>query len=260
MPIFWTIIALCLIIAGLTFFFIKRKQSGKAPALKLFLVSLPQKTIFSSWLFNILTALKSPFSLEAAIHNIGEEIHFYAAIPEESTEYVASKIGNLSREIKLEPVEDYNIFNPQGISAGFYLKRSLIYSLPAGNFQEANFDKFAPILENLSKINEIGEGAVIQVLVNPVSHFPLFSVNLRVLASAPSQYQADAILENIIAGFSQFSGALRNEIKIVKPRNPQNLICQFSLREIDENQSMVLNKEELSTLFNLPENSTGLNS
>ena len=84
---------------------------------------------------------------------------------------------------------------------------------------------------------------------------PLLSVNLRVLVSAASQYQTDAILESVVGGFSQFS-ARRNELKIIKPRNPKNLVYQFSFREFDDAQSMILNTEELASLFHLPSSST----
>ena len=50
---------------------------------------------------------------------------------------------------------------------------------------------------------------------------PLFDVNVRLVASAGSQFQADDILNGLVAGFSQFESPMRNEFKIVKPRNPK---------------------------------------
>ena len=81
---------------------------------------------------------------------------------------------------------------------------------------------------------------------------PLFSVNIRLVASASSQYQADSILEGLAAGFSQFSAPTRNEYKIIKPKNPSKLIYQFSFREFDTSEVMVLNSEEMVSLFHLP--------
>ena len=45
-------------------------------------------------------------------------------------------------------------------------------------------------------------------------------------------------------------------MKIIKPRNPKNLVYQFSFREFDDAQSMILNTEELASLFHLPSSST----
>ena len=222
-------------------------------------------------------------------------------------------------EASVELIDDYNIFNSAAGAAtsGIYLKQKLSYALPIRAYVEANIDTFAPILSGLSKINEVGEGAAIQLLIKPVPASakksilqiidnlkkgmklddilkagalkfkdikkainpekeksekvvddesikalelkiskPLLSVNLRVLVSGASQYQVDAILESIVGGFSQFSAPRRNEFKIIKPRNPKNLIYQFSFREFDDSQSMILNTEELASLFHLPSSST----
>ncbi|MBI2037082.1 MAG: type IV secretion system DNA-binding domain-containing protein [Candidatus Liptonbacteria bacterium] len=81
---------------------------------------------------------------------------------------------------------------------------------------------------------------------------PLFAVNVRVLASAPSQYQADAILDSVTSAFTQFSAPNRNELKTVAPRNLEKLIYQYSFREFDPSQAMTLTSEELASVFHLP--------
>jgi len=318
---------------------LKRKRLFQALNLKLLLVRLPQKQIkdisaeakatawkdeinMSAQLFGILSGLKSPFGLEAAVHHIGEEIHFYVSAQKESIEFVSRQIEGLWKEAKVELIDDYNIFNSTGISQGIYLKQKISFALPLTTYTEANLDTFAPILSGLSKISEIGEGAAIQILCKsagseakksisqmieklkkgarfddvlkePTIKFkdiqnalnpkqaekekaekiidteaikileskitkPLLVVNLRVMVSAASQYQADTILDSIAGSFSQFSAPLRQELKIIKPRNPKNLIYQFSFREFDNSQSMILNTEELASLFHLPALSTDI--
>ncbi len=326
---------------GIVFFFIsknlRRKKLAQELNLKLLLIRLPKKIQknfsaesgpasewkdeinLSSQLFGILAGLKFPFVFETAVHHIGEEIHFYVAVPKESVEFVSRQIEGLWENAQIEPADDYNIFNPSGVFAGIYLKQKLSYALPIRSYAEANIDTFAPILSGLSKINEVGEGAAIQILVKPaplstkktISQMieslkkgsrlddilkglkislkdvekalivsdkdknkekiideeaikilqskiekPLLAVNLRVLTSAPSQYQADEILESVSGGFSQFSAPLRNELKVIKHRNLKNLIYQFSFREFDDDQTIILNAEELASLFHLPASST----
>ncbi len=320
------------IVAGIFSFFIlknlRRKRLSDAFDLKLLLIRLPQKNKqsdeqskdfknelnLSAQLFGILASLKSPFGFEVAVRHIGEEINFYAAAPRESVEFVSRQIEGLWKEAQVEPVDDYNIFNPAGVSAGVYFKQKFSYALPVRTYLEADIDTFAPILSGLSKISEAGEGAAIQILAKPapasakktVSRIienlkkgtkfedvlnglsfkfkdiqkainpdkkeekekiideeavkaleakiskPLLSVVVRVLTSASSQYQADIILESIAGGFSQFGAPKRQELKIVKPRNPKKLVYQFSFREFDDNQAMILNTEELTSMFHLP--------
>lgn len=334
------IIFFAIVIAA--FFFVskklRRKKLGQLLNLKLLLIRLPQKRhndfsgedgSASNWkdeinlsaqLFGILTGLKSPFCFEAAVHHIGEEINFYAAVPRKSVEFVSRQIEGLWKEAQIEPVDDYNIFNSTGVSQGIYLRQKSPYALPIRTYIEADVDTFAPILNGLSNINAVGEGAAIQILAKPapasakktifqiinnlkkgtsfedalrglkieLKDFqkavqaskkeedkkekivdeeavkaleskiskPLLSANVRIIVSAPSQFQADVILENVSGGFSQFGSPKRNELKIVKPRTSQKLIEQFCFREFDDNQSLILNAEELASIFHLPASST----
>ncbi|MFA5099056.1 MAG: type IV secretion system DNA-binding domain-containing protein [Candidatus Paceibacterota bacterium] len=336
MEIYLIISAILIIIAVATaaFFFVrhlKKKRLLQALDLKILLVRLPDKKSeqktnedflkeinLSSQLFGALAGLKSPFALEAAVHNIGEEIHFYIAAPKDSIEFASRQIEGLWSDAKVETVNDYNVFNSGGVNSGVYLKQKSSYVLPIRTYVEANMDTFSTVLSGLSKINEIGEGASIQVLVKAAPGSakksiysaierlkkgesvenilkgssisvkdvqkavsggevkkeekiidseaikaleskiskPLLAVNFRIMVSSPSQYQTDAILESVSGGIAQFSAPSRQELKILKPRDLNNLIYQFSFREFDDNQSMILNTEELSSMFHLPTFST----
>ncbi len=334
MEIYFIILAVLIIASAAAVFFfsrrLKKKRLTQALNLKILLVRLPQKKSeqktqedflkemnLSSQLFGALAGLNSPFALEAAVHNIGEEIHFYIAAPKDSIEFASRQIEGLWSEAKVEAVNDYNIFNPSGVNSGIYLKQKSSYVLPIRTYAEAKMDTFSTILSGLSKINEIGEGAGIQILVKAAPNSakksiysaverlkkgesiesvlkggaisvkdiqkavsgevkkeekiidseaikaleskaskPLLAVNFRVLVSSPSQYQTDAILEGVSGGISQFSAPSRQELKIIKPRDLNNLIYQFSFREFDDNQSMILNTEELTSMFHLPSFST----
>lgn len=81
---------------------------------------------------------------------------------------------------------------------------------------------------------------------------PLFHVNVRIIASASSPFQANDILEGIAAGFEQFGSPSRNDFKIVKPRNPKGLIGKFVFREFDAAASMTLSSEEIASFYHLP--------
>ena len=128
----------------------------------------PLKEInLSSQLLSSLSQLGIPFSMETAVHNIGEEINFYVCVPMDSIQFVMRQINGLWNDAVIEQVDDYNIFNHSGVSQGIYLKQKETFALPVRTYEEANLDTFLPILSNLSKIQEIGEGAAIQVLIKP---------------------------------------------------------------------------------------------
>ena len=85
---------------------------------------------------------------------------------------------------------------------------------------------------------------------------PLFEVNVRIVASAGSQFQADDVLEGIAAGFNQFASPTRNEFRIIKQRNPKKLIDQFIFREFSSGEGMILSAEEIASFYHLPISST----
>ncbi len=85
---------------------------------------------------------------------------------------------------------------------------------------------------------------------------PLFDVNVRIVASAASKFQADDILDGLAAGFSQFASPMRNEFRLVKPRNPRSLIEKFIYREFDPSHAMTLSAEEIASFYHFPIAST----
>lgn len=311
---------------------LRKRRLVQALNLKLLLIRLPQKQKkdFSSeggtfaWkeeinisaqLFGALAGLKAPFVFEAAVHHIGEEIHFYAAVPSEAVEFVSRQVEGLWKDASIEQIDDYNIFNPRGIAVGVYLKQKLSYAIPIRTYVEAGLDTFAAIASGLSKLKEEGEGAAIQILVRPAPETakksifkiieelkrgksmkeifesqsfglndvkkalapekndkqeqkiideeavklleakvakPLLSVNLRIIVSAENQNSAETILNGIGGAYHQFSAPRHQEFEIVKPWNVKKLIYQFSFREFNDNHTMILNTEELASVFHLP--------
>lgn len=128
--------------------------------------------------------------------------------------------------------------------------------LKGNRFQLKDFEKaFSPEKQLKEKEEKVVDEEGIKTLEAKISK-PLLEVNLRIVVSANTKYQADILLESITGGFSQFGAPRRNEIKVIKPRNPKKLIYQFSFREFDDDHAMILNTEELASLFHLPGSST----
>ncbi len=84
------------------------------------------------------------------------------------------------------------------------------------------------------------------------SSSPLFRVNVRLLASGATKEEAEAILNGLIAGFSQFGAPHRNDLKVVRLEKSNSLAHSFSFREFDPRQEMLLNSEEIASMFHFP--------
>jgi type IV secretory pathway TraG/TraD family ATPase VirD4 len=85
---------------------------------------------------------------------------------------------------------------------------------------------------------------------------PLFETNVRIVASAGSQFQVQDIVDGVAAGFGQFGSPTRNDFKIVKPRNTKSIIKDFIFRSFDAKTAMVLSSEEIASFYHLPISST----
>jgi len=317
--------------------FYRKERIRKMLSLKPLLIRLPQ-TVHASQesaqhaykedinrmeqLLSALTANKEVSILEAAVHNVGEEIHFYVVVPESIISFVSRQVEGIFKDAHVEMAPEYNIFHEQGAHAGFYLKQGAHYALKIRTYLETESDTFSPILNNLSKLNEIGEGVALQILVRPAPDSykkivfslinnlkkgksfkeltggfasgaaqtvretlstdgkkdqerkpsivddesikelekkvskPLLRVNYRVVASTQNQIQTESVLTALGGAFAQFESPLKNKLKVVKTSSIKKFAYQFSFREFDPSQEMILNTEELASMFHLPSSST----
>jgi len=83
---------------------------------------------------------------------------------------------------------------------------------------------------------------------------PAFEVNVRVLTSAETQERSDQLLSHIEGTFDQFNSPTLNSLKFNKVKNKKlkELIYNFSFRLFDNKQKMILNSEEVASIFHFP--------
>lgn len=126
------------------------------------------------------------------------------------------------------------------------------------SFSLSNFtDSVSGKVEKKPEKPVVDEEAV--KLINGKLAKPLFEVNARIVASAPSQFQADSILDGLTAGFSQFAVPNRNEFKITRVKSgDRDFFHKYSFRDFDKNKTMTLNSGELASVFHLPTSTTNI--
>ena len=182
------VILLIIVAAGIaaTFFILnilnKGRHLGRLFELRLLSIELPRpaqekegadviKEISqTSQLLSLLANLKIPFALEVAVHNVGEDIVFYLAVPENAMPFAVNQINGLWKEANVKVAQEYTIFHPQGGFAGAYLKQKQNSILPIRTFEEINLDTFAAIVSNFSNLELVGEGMALQILIKPAAN------------------------------------------------------------------------------------------
>ena len=81
-----------------------------------------------------------------------------------------------------------------------------------------------------------------------------FEINIRIVAAGEKQERAEEILHQLISSFSQFSLSSINDFqpKEVFRKELKKLVYDFSFRNFNEKQSMILNLEELASVYHFP--------
>ena len=178
--IYFTFIVLVVFILFNLFAFIRRARHLKALRNQYSILEV-EGGIDS--LKNIFKLLNPPFTLEIAVHQLGREVHSYIAVPKDKEDIVKSA--------GCKNVEDYNIYHTGGTHIGG--------TLIAKNDVEKNIDVLTDLLKSLdfSKVNDIGDGVVFQFVLGGKKGGKKWESNVRVLASAPTPYQAKEILSTI---------------------------------------------------------------
>lgn len=266
--------------------------------------------------------------LELAVPHIGEEISFYLAAPRRYAGAVEKAIHGFYPKAIVEETNDYNIFNPEGATAGAVLRLTKSYIFSFKTYQNLAVDPLNEITNSLSKLEERGEGAVMQILIRPAKHgwqdYGLkiarevregktyeaarikmgrssfekafgevseiispsslkkgeapkeqksqilqeefiktieskaskvgFETNIRFLTSAATGARAEQILNHLESSFSQFVSPNFNSFKIkqLKGGQLQKLVFNFSFRIFDNKEVMLLDTEELTSLYHFP--------
>ncbi len=165
-------------------------------------------------------------SLEIASQIGGTDISFYVCVPKYlETAFEKYVQGVYPRAIVDKVPDDYTVFEPQGETAGAYLKLSENYLFPISTYQKLEKDPIATITNNLSKISA-NEGAAVQLIIRPLSGLNLRKKGEKVLVKIrEGKHARSAVAEimqgpfkNLIAELFKPSPKKKQELDLQKPK------------------------------------------
>jgi hypothetical protein len=105
-----------------------------------------------------------PFALEITVPHVGEEIHFYIAVPRRFALSVEKMVQGVFPQSSLEPVKDYNIFNPDGAASASAARLAGDQKFPIRTYRLIDTDPLRGITNAFSKLRKVGEGAAFQIV------------------------------------------------------------------------------------------------
>lgn len=79
-----------------------------------------------------------------------------------------------------------------------------------------------------------------------------FEVNIRLVASSASQERSEQILAHLENAFSQYENSDLNSFVVNKRVNQKDIAYDFIFRNFISSHSMILNAEEIASIFHLP--------
>ncbi len=114
------------------------------------------------------------FSIELAISNDSQEFVFYASVPDSKTNLFEKQLLSVFAGAKIvEKKDDYNVFNAEGITVASVAKQKNKPIFPIKTYEQFDYDPLNIVLNTLSKIDKSGEGASIQLVINPSGDYYL---------------------------------------------------------------------------------------
>ena len=170
----------------------------------------------------ILTNFKKPVVLEIALPEIGEEIAYYVAVPQEFEESFKKHLLSFYPKAYFEKTKDYNIFNSKGVTMGAYLKQSENWMLPIKTYTELEADPINSIL-NAFKLQKEGEGVAMQIIFSPAPKGLKKSITQVIKALKEGQSFKEAVGENAFKDVfktfvSSFSASNKEKKEEPKPK------------------------------------------
>ncbi len=311
----------------------EKTDDGKERALKEVISSMEQ---FYSGMMSVDDAEGTGyFTIELAVANHSDEFTFYVAVHDSKKSLFEKQMLAVFHNAKIiEKKDDYNIFNEKGVtlaSYGMYAKNSI---WPLKTYDQFDYDPLNSILNSFSKINTHGEGAAIQIVIQPqggehtkrykktldeimkgekvseaiskndegffkhVDGFfrgvsglmkskedkekeeekkkeasqnvdqivvdsikekmlsPILAANIRVIASANDEAEANRILSDIESSFNQFEHTHGNRMNFDRTTTSglKTALYDFSFRLFDNRRKLLLNLKEMTSLMHFPAN------
>lgn len=107
------------------------------------------------------------FALEAAVHHVGEEIHFYIYAPKRHKKEIIRDVESLFPGAKVQ-TGDYDIWMEGSEVEIAHVRQAKPFLVPLSTASIPAKDSFADILRRLSHLKVLGEGVALQWVIKPI--------------------------------------------------------------------------------------------
>jgi len=108
------------------------------------------------------------YALELAVPSESPELQFYAAVPNEKKNLFVKQLLAIFPNAHLVPQPyDYNVFTPGGTACVAVARLTENPALPLKDYADFDYDPINTITNAFAKIEHVGEGAALQLIIEP---------------------------------------------------------------------------------------------
>jgi hypothetical protein len=187
-----------------------KKLMGNTEVTTLFKMSVDKSSVNS--LISTMMKANFPLAAEIVVQHIGDNVEYYLCVAKKNTRAAEKLIKKELPGVKYEEVEDYLIFHHGGYFTGRFV-----------DISEEEVGKLDISLIDFSKVNELGEGAAVQIVAHKMNPEEKRMVRISVVTSAPSEKQVKEITDGIVN-----SGFVSKELK--EPQDKEEFFDDFNRR------------------------------
>ncbi len=178
------------------------------------------------------------FALELAVPADSPELQFYAAVPNAKRNLFEKQLLAIFPDAHLVPQpSDYNVFAPGGITLASEARFAENPALPLKEYTDFDYDPLNAITNAFAKIDHAGEGAALQLIIEPRGerHVKHFRKVLSALRKGEKHSAAFATPETALGEFARdFSRTLFSS----KPKD-QVKAKEAETRQVEANKTYI---------------------
>ncbi|MCR4275886.1 MAG: DUF87 domain-containing protein [Candidatus Parcubacteria bacterium] len=178
------------------------------------------------------------YALELAVPANSPELQFYAAVPNSKRNLFEKQLLAIfpDAHLVLQPA-DYNIFAEGGVSLASTAKFAENPALPLKDYTDFDYDPINTITNAFAKIEHLGEGAALQIIIEPRAerHVKHYRKILQALRKGEKHTAAFSTPET---AFGEFARDIGKTLFSSKPKDVEKA-KQAETRQIETNKTHI---------------------
>ncbi|TSC69786.1 MAG: Uncharacterized protein G01um101449_525, partial [Parcubacteria group bacterium Gr01-1014_49] len=178
------------------------------------------------------------FALELAVPSDSPELQFYAAVPNSKRNLFEKQLLAIFPEAHVVPQpHDYNVFASGGVSLASTATLAEHPALPLKDYTDFDYDPINAITNAFAKIEHKGEGAALQIIIEPrgerhVKHYRKILQALRKGEKRSSAFSAPETM------FGEIARDIRKTLFSSKPKDVEKA-KEAETRQIETNKTYI---------------------